>query len=358
MFSFPRNALGLAACVAGLAAAPASAAEPGDLFVPVLQENFPDPFVLQVGKHFLGYSTTSAGRNVPMAASTDLVTWRMVKDEKNPKQLYDAMPTLPAWAKSGFTWAPEVLATDAGYVLYFSAPHRKLDVQCIGVATSAEPIGPFVSAATEPLVCQPALGGTIDAHPFRDTDGKLYLYYKNDGNNPRFLKASQIWAQRLSADGLRLEGTATAILKNDTHWEWRVVESPSMVRHAGGYTMFFSGNHFGWEADQRLSNYGTGYASCTGPMGPCTDAAENPWLRSYYGKPGCLSGPGHPTVFKAGSRSFIAFHAWAANSGCRPAKNERHLYVAPLGFEGAKPLVGPSLRPKAAPIVKKAAGRP
>jgi hypothetical protein len=31
---------------------------------------------------------------------------------------------------------------------------------------------------------------------------------------------------------------------------------------------------------------------------------------------------------------------------CRPAKNERYLYVAPLGFEGAKPTLGPSLRPK------------
>ena len=71
-----------------------------------------------------------------------------------------------------------------------------------------------------------------------------------------------------------------------------------MVRRPdGGYTMFFSGNHFGWEADQRLSNYGTGYADCRGPLGPCTDAPENPWLRSFNERgTGCLSGPGHPTV--------------------------------------------------------------
>jgi beta-xylosidase len=338
--------LGAAASLAPASQA-ATSAEP--LFVPVLKENFPDPFILKVGQHFLGYSTTSAGRNVPMAASTDLVTWRIIKDEKDTKKPYDAMPTLPSWAKPGFTWAPEVLAANGGYVLYFSAPHRKLDVQCIGAATSSDPLGPFISQSAEPLVCQPKIGGTIDAHPFRDTDGQLYLYDKNDGNNPRFLKPSQIWAQKLSADGLRLEGQAVTIETNDKHWEWRVVEAPTMVHHAGGYTLFFSGNHFGWEADQRLSNYGIGYATCTGPMGPCTDAGENPWLRSYYGEPGCLSGPGHPAVFEAGKRSFIAFHAWAANAGCRPAKNERYLYVAPLGFEGAKPIIGPSLRPKAMP---------
>ena len=39
-------------------------------------------------------------------------------------------------------------------------------------------------------------GGTIDANPFRDTDGKLYLYYKSDGNAVG--KTSFIWGQRLS----------------------------------------------------------------------------------------------------------------------------------------------------------------
>ncbi len=335
--------------IAALVGAQASAQKREPLFVPVLTENFPDPFILPVGDHYLGYSTTTAGRNVPMAVSTDLVRWQIVKDEKDPKRFYDAMPTLPAWAKSGFTWAPEVLAVEGGYRLYFSAPHKKLNVQCVGVAASADPLGPFVSQSAEPLVCQPELGGTIDAHPFRDTDGQLYFYYKNDGNNPRFLKPSQIWAQRLSKDGLRLEGKATPIVKNDTHWEWRVVEAPVMVRHQGGYTLFFSANHFGWETDQRLSNYGTGYANCQGPMGPCTDAPENPWLRSYFtASAGCLSGPGHPAIFQAKGRRFIAFHAWSATSGCRKMRDERYLYVAPLGFDGVKPVIGTSLRPQAA----------
>jgi beta-xylosidase len=202
------------------------AADTEPLFVPVLKENFPDPFILGVGKHYVAYSTNTAGRNVPMAASTNLVTWRIVKDEKDPKRPYDAMPTLPAWAKAGSTWAPEVLAVDGGYVLYFTARHRKLDVQCIGAATSADPIGPFVSRAAEPLVCQPELGGTIDAHPFRDTDGQLYFYYKNDGNNPKFLKPSQIWAQRLSADGLNwkarpLRSSRTTRIGNGGWWRRR-----------------------------------------------------------------------------------------------------------------------------------------
>ena len=318
------------------------------LHEPVLKENFPDPHIIKVGDRYIAYSTTTARRNVPVAVSSDLVQWSRLTDPAKPKQLYDAMPTLPAWAGTGFTWAPEVLPVDGGYRLYFSAPHRTLKVQCIGVAASTDPLGPFVPQGSEPLVCQPELGGTIDAHPFRDRDGQLYMYYKNDGNNPRFLKPAQIWAQRMAADGLRVTGPAVPLVSNDTHWEWRVVEAPTMVRHDGGYALFFAANHFGWEADQRLSNYGTGYANCRGPMGPCQDADTKPWLGSYFDRArGCLSGPGHGAVVHSGDQLYFAFHAWAASAGCRKLRDERYLYVAPLRFEASKPVIGPSLRARA-----------
>ena len=49
-------------------------------------------------------------------------------------------------------------------------------------------------------------------------------------------------------------------------------------------------------------------------------------------------------IFQVGQRHFIAFHAWAATSGCRKAEDERHLYVAPLFWKDGKPQIGPSLR--------------
>lgn len=316
------------------------------LHVPVLRDNFPDPHIIQAGDRYIAYSTTTAKKNVPVAVSTDLVRWQRLMDPAKPRQLYDAMPALPAWAGTGFTWAPEVIQVQDGYRLYFSAPYRKLDVQCVGVATSTDPLGPFVPHGAEPLVCQPELGGTIDASAFRDADGQLYLHYKNDGNNPRFLKPAVIWAQRMTADGLRVTGTAAPLVRNDAHWEWRVVEAPAMVRHGSGYTLFFAANHFGWENDQRLSNYGTGYATCQGPMGPCRDADTKPWLGSYNERErGCLSGPGHAMVFQSSGQHYLAFHAWAATAGCRKLKEERFLYIAPLRFDGGKPVLGPSLRP-------------
>jgi beta-xylosidase len=337
----------LVAAAAVAACATTASADPPP-FVPVLEENFPDPFVMRHGNEFLAYATNAnEGRaNVPMASSSNLADWTLVRDGD---RLHDAMPDLAPWAREGFTWAPEVLATDSGFILYFTAKDRRSNLQCIGAATSSDPRGPFVSQATEPLVCQRDLGGTIDAAPFRDADGQLYLYYKNDGNAVR--KPTDIFAQRMSPDGLSMVGAPVALLRNDREWEAHVIEAPTMVRQGDDYVMFFSANHFGWETHQRLSPYSMGYARCEGPMGPCTDAANNPILYSYNSRQaGCLSGPGHTSVFDAGGRQFIAFHGWSATPGCRRMDGgSRYLYVAPLGWRDGVPQIAVSLRPTPRP---------
>ena len=47
---------------------------------------------------------------------------------------------------------------------------------------------------------------------------------------------------------------------------------------------------------------------------------------------------------RVGEQLILAFHAWAANSGCRPFENERYLDIAPLFWKDGKPQLGPSLR--------------
>ena len=326
----------------------ASVAAPADPppFVPVLTADFPDAFILRKGTEFFAYATnaTAFRANVQMARSTNLADWTLDRDGD---KLHDAMPVLPPWARPGFTWAPEVIRTATGYVLHFTAKDRRSGRQCLGAAFSTDPRGPFTSAATEPLVCQTELGGTIDSSPFRDTDGKMYLYYKADANAVG--KPTELFVQPLSADGLSVSGAAVPLVRNDVSWEAHVIEAPTMVRHGAGYFLFYSANHYGWETHQDLSPYAMGYARCTGPTGPCTDAPENPILYSYRNRSaGCLSGPGHQSVFDVGPRQFISFHAWAATPGCRKLDDKRYLYVAPLLWDGDKPKVGVSMRPTVA----------
>jgi hypothetical protein len=119
-----------------------------------------------------------------------------------------------------------------------------------------------------------------------------------------------------------------------------------MFRSLAGYELFFSGGFFGWNPEEGgLSPYAMGYASCSGPLGPCTPAKENPLLHSFNDREaGCLSGPGHQSIFTVGTRTFISFHAWEASSGCRKQDDRRYLYVAPLFWKDGKPQIGPSLR--------------
>jgi beta-xylosidase len=320
------------------------AAEPS--FVPVYRDNFPDPQIVLHQGRFIAYSTND-GPNLPMLTSRDLVHWSPVTSADGRRA--DGMPRLASWAKEGRTWAPEVMQVGGKWLLYYTAASAKKNMQCIGVAVAAAPTGPFLDPAPEPLVCQTDQGGSIDASPFRDADGKLYLYYKSDGNAVG--KRTIIWGQRLSDDGLRLSGKPVALVQDDAKWEWRLVEAPSMVKSPGGYQLFFSAAFYGWDyPKERLSNYATGYANCSGPLGPCKDAPENPLLHSFNDRDaGCLSGPGHPAIFQVGQRHFIAFHAWAATSGCRPAESERFLYIAPLFWKDGKPQIGESLRETKAP---------
>ena len=304
-------------------------------YPPVFRADFPDPFILEHEGRYLAYATNSGGANVQMASSTDLTSWRILWDAREPSRLHDAMPVLPPWAKTGFTWAPEVLKTPGGFVLYFTARHAASGLQCVGAATSQDPRGPFTSQATEPLVCQYALGGTIDASPFRAPDGQLYLYFKNDGNNPAFSKPTEIFVQRLSADGLGLTGDPVSLIRNDKPWEGHVVEAPTMTERGGSYALFFSASHYGWEDSQRISSYGIGYATCEGPMGPCADAPSNPFLASTF-EP-CLSGPGHQTVFHSGGRELLAFHSWAATTTCKSAKLGRFMHIVQLSWQNGVP---------------------
>ena len=336
------RALRLSIFFAAIAAAASAAADPS--FVPVLQTNFPDPFVLPHGTDFYAYSTND-GANVPVAVSHNLRQWSLLTDPADPKRKYDALPHLGSWAKEGFTWAPEVLELNGKYLLYYTASARRENMQCVGVAVAADPKGPFVDSANAPLVCQTSLGGTIDASPFKDADGSLYLYFKNDGN--RVHARTALYGQHLAADGMSVTGQPQELLKDNERWEDRVIEAPTMVKSPTGYDLFYSGGFFGWNPEEGgLSPYAMGYATCSSPLGPCTPSKSNPLLHSFNDKEaGCISGPGHQSIFTAAGRTFISFHAWAATATCRKAPADaRYLYVAPLFWKDGQPTLGPSLR--------------
>jgi len=307
---------------------------------PVYRRNFPDPFILRVGHTYYAYATGTCSRNLQVMHSTDLVHWSSVRDP---------LPRVPSWAQSSCNsffenraiWAPEVLRRSNGtYVLYYVIHGAFQYSQCVSEAASSSPEGPFVDSSKGPLVCQTTLGGSIDPDPFRDSDGTLYLLWKNDGNSQGM--PTYLWSQRLSASGARLVGKPSKLLRNDASWEGPLIEAPTMWKQAGKYYVFFSANGF------NTSQYATGFATCRGPSGPCKDAPENPILKTRCQ----AAGPGGQALFvDAKGQTWIAYHAWLPNHiGDLPGSPGRLLWLDRLLWKNGKPVVhGPTCTAQTAP---------
>jgi beta-xylosidase len=298
---------------------------------PVYNSDFPDPHVILVNDTYYAYSTVVSPSNIQVISSKDLVDW---------EDLGDALPALPKWAliNSGYTWAPGVIQIEDTFVMYYVARDKETNKQCIGVGVSDTPEGPFTDPNEKAFICQGDLGGSIDAYPFRDGDGKLYLLWKNDGNCCGYEVA--LWVQELSPDGLTLVGVPIKLIVMDQAWERPLIENPAMVKNGDRYYLFYSGNR--WESHE----YAVGYAACETVIGPCDKPLNKPWFQF---KPPVM-GPGGEAFFndKEGNL-WMAYHAWTGTDVGYPA-GKRSLHIDLVTFEDGKPVTnGPSSIPQLLP---------
>lgn len=319
----------------------ASSLAPGDFQNPVIDRNFADPFVLRDGDGYVAYATGDLTYNIQVSTSDDLVTW-------TPRA--EALPRLPFWQPSskGLTWAPEVVKTDAGYVMHYTGRDVQAGRQCLAVAVSGSAQGPFVDTSAAPLTCQVELGGSIDSSPFQDADGQRYLLWKSDGNCCGIPVAMYI--QPLSDDGLSLLGEPTRLegVRADNAWERILVEAPTLYLHEGTYFLFYSAN------DYNSRDYAVGYATADQVLGPYVEAEENPILATevpFGSPPGSPAGPGHQSiVLDDDGDPWLAYHAWDSARIGDQTGGRRALWLDELEFAGdrvtvAGPDAGPQPRP-------------
>lgn len=301
------------------ASGPCLALAGGDTHGLVYPFDFPDPDVVRVGDTYFAYATNSVAGNIQIIESNDLTHWTLVGN---------ALPALPSWAVPDATWAPGVTVIGGKVLLYYAAEvgGQGGGEECVSVAVASQPKGPFVDSSTAPLECQPSLGGSLDPFPFVDGDGTPYLLWKS--NDP-----ATIWSQQLdpTATSFAAGSSPTRLLVPDQPWEGGNVEAPDMVATGGRYLLFFSGNN--WSSQ----SYAVGSASCSGPLGPCSDVSPAPVLATGPG----AAGPGGESVFADGSGAFwIAFHAYIPGAVGYP--NSRDLFIRPLDLSGSIPVVGGS----------------
>lgn len=319
---------GLAAAVA-VGSGTAAHAAPRGYQNPVVPTSHPDPAVLRAGDTFYLYSTNGSMGRMPVLSSPDLVHWTEVGN---------AMPDLASWCRSGRHWAPEVIQVGDRFLSYYTAWRADVDQQGVSVAVADSPTGPFVDDRDSPLIGQVEEGGSIDASPFRDQDGSLWLLWKNDGNHDGL--PSYIYLQRLSDDGLELVGEPQRIIGMDQPYETYTIEGASVVVYHGRYYCFYSTGEY-WNG-----SYGVCWAVADSLTGPWTKPGDGPILAGND----VAAGPGHGMPIKVGPHWWYVYHAWEPDHvGEAPG---RLGWLSRLKFTGDGPVIdGPSVNNPFPPLV-------
>jgi beta-xylosidase len=255
-----------------------------------------DPFVIRSGSGYTMYGTAPGpladGRLFQTLTSEDLITWTDAGGALVP--LLDAVPGTEYWA-------PEVVAVDGGYWMYYSAGIGDKGHH-LRVATAAD--------------LTPDLPFAIDPSPFLDSDGSWWLYFATDqlgSDRPGTVLAVARMITMTSLGEHRILLTATADWQRyqasramyGRVLDWHTLEGPQVIRHDGGYWMCFSAGN--WHD----AGYGVGLATAAHPQGPWQQLGDGAAFLNSAGTG--LIGPGHNSLFTDhGGVVHTAFHAWDA----------------------------------------------
>ena len=214
--------------------------------------------------------------------SKDLVNWSAVT------QIFQRTPGNALW--QGYLYKHPA---DGKIYLYYTK--QTTSGGTIGVASATSPTGTWTDHGR--LIT--ATGG-IDPYLFRDSDGSLWLYYKNDADGFK-----NIWVQRLSNPRTKYSGYNAKLCVNPQPGTWEdngyvSAEGPCMRKYDGKYFLLYTGGPYG------QFDYAIGYAYGTRPDGPFTKYSGNPII-SNVESPNVYS-PGVPTVVQDGAGTdFIVY---------------------------------------------------
>jgi GH43 family beta-xylosidase len=278
-----------------------------------MEGNLADPAVIHHEGVYYLYATgeVDGDNGYRVYTSVDLVNWQRGPVVFRPGQRH--------------IWAPDVWRDpDSGrFYLYYTAN------QTVGVADAAGPLGPFTAS-------KKLFDRAIDAHLFRDDDGRLYLYVVQ-------LPGFRITVQEM-ASPTEPAGQVQVVLRPEADWETRngrVTEGPWMIKRAERYYLIYSGSG----AD--TPDYAVGYATSDSPLGPFTRAENNPIIQRSDG----LFGPGHGCAIRDADGQW-----WHIYHQKRTARREwdRFICLDPLHFDADGRLHGSATRgtPQPAPTTE------
>jgi GH43 family beta-xylosidase len=284
---------------------------------PIIKGTLADPTVIFHQDRYYLYATGDMeGDNGYRAyTSADLVRW-----QRGPAVFQTHQRNV---------WAPDVWRDPISgkFYLYYTANRT------VGVAVANGPLGPF----TNP---HKLFDHAIDAHLFRDDDGKLYLYFV------------QVPGFRITVQPMRTPtepvGEPKVVIQPESDWEKRaghVTEGPWMIKRGGVCYLLYSGS------GANTPDYAVGYATATNPLGPFQRASHNPILHRSEG----VFGPGHGCAIqdRAGQWWFV-YH----QKNSTQIAWDRFVCLDALHFDAQGRLFGTATRNAEQPVPSTTPSRP
>lgn len=264
----------------------------------VISGDFPDPGFMKAsdGKYYL-YAT---GQGFRVSSSTS-----PSGGFSTPK---NSMTTLPAWvgnARDGtkHLWAPHVFEVSSGgsplYVMYFTGHSASFGNDCIGLATSRSPVGPFAPRSTPFLCARTKAYEAIDPTMYLTKDNRRFIVYKIGQYSPdrRFeIRADEVDA---ATGTTRLDGFDAKQLMASTG---AVMEAPSVVAANGKTWMFLSRNAYD------SCSYSTEVWSAPTFLSTFTLVRTLKFVNPNNDQAFC--GPGGAEVIDDNGTIRMAFHVW------------------------------------------------
>lgn len=255
------------------------------------------------------------------------------------------------WAYMNF-WAPAVHydAEDGVYYMYYSATSKSVSeykTHYISLATSTSPMGPFTEwgSISEPLIdfskmpkdhpLYEAHGeGTtwaegyfaaIDAEPFVDVNGDIYLLFTHDkgagysSSSTYIMKMKEWWEPDYeSITCISLTGSCE-VGGTEVMDEGTVNEGPFMLYHEGLYYLTFSVHTY----DE--SSYQVRQAVGTSPMGPFHKIAteKGGTVITTDGLNAYTNSAGHHSFITVGDELYISYHTFKNDKSISQARKIR-----------------------------------
>ncbi|MGI4730277.1 MAG: family 43 glycosylhydrolase [Janthinobacterium lividum] len=218
-------------------------------------------------------------------------------------------------ARAHFLWAPDMLAANGRYYLYYSVGPQDPTPSRLGVATCSGPAGPCVDSG-KPLLTG---GAKAEGGPFEAIDPMVFV---DPRSGRRLLYAGGSAGARLRVFELAPDMTSIA---RELPVDQPPLFTEGVFLHERNGIYYLSWSHGRWNT----AGYSVHYAMAASPTGPWKYRGAILQSDARY------KGPGHHAFVQDPKTGqwLIVYHRWEGKHDDGPYSDDRRIAIQPIQYD-------------------------